>query len=144
MKTLALSTAALLTVATAASANQELRLAVDDILDTNNISVDVESLTDDQVAQIFAIGNSQEQGAQKLAIESILNEGDYASFRMGNEMMFMPASSIRDGVEIKLTEFGYDVETDTLTDQQVVELYAIVQSTDGEPSRGLIDEILAK
>lgn len=151
MKTLMLSTAAALAISTAAYANDQMEENVQMIFETNGIYADASALPDNVLTEIYALesADSNNEGGNTTEIRQILSDAGWTSMEMPDGKVAWYAydidiepNSLRDHVEIKLTEFGYDVEGDDLTDSQVAELFAIVQSTDGEPSRGLIEQII--
>lgn len=150
MKTLMLSTAAALALSGAAFADEQFDENVQMILEANSIYADATMLPETVKAEIYALENadSNNEGGNTTEIEQILADAGWHEMEMGESSIWfayavdVPANSLRDHVEIKLTEFGFDVESDTLTDDQVAELFAIVQSTEGEPERGRIEAIL--
>ncbi len=159
MKTLLITTATALTLSTGAFAqddSDQLRMSVADELDTLDLNVDVDSLSDDQVAEIYAISQGDEESGERVKIQSILEGGGYQAMELGDEMIFvqnavataegaMPegGNDLRDQVEIKLGEYGYDdVDTESLSDDQVAKLYSVVQSSDSEGARQKIETIL--
>jgi hypothetical protein len=159
MKTLLITTATALTLTTAAFAqddSDQLRMSVAEQLDTLDMNVDVEALSDDQIAEIYAISQGDEESGERAKIRSVLEGGGYQSMELGNEMIFvqsaaataeeaMPegANELRDQVAIKLGEHGFDdVNAENLTDDQVAKLYAVVQSSDSEGARQKIESIL--
>jgi len=159
MKTLLITTATALTLSTAAFAqddSDQLRMSVAEQLDTLDMNVDVNALDDDQVAEIYAISQGDEESGERAKIRSVLEESGYQTMELGEEMIFVQSAAetasgavpeggndLRDQVEIKLGEHGYDnVDTENLTDDQVAKLYAVVQSSDSEGARQKIEEIL--
>lgn len=164
MKTLLMSTAAALTLATGAfaqSGDDQLRLAVADQLDGYDINVDVSSLSDEQIAEIYAIGQSEDDAGERAQVMAVLGDAGYQQMELGEEMIFisnttagmenavenategMTANSLRDQVDIKLGEYGFDdVDAATLTDDQVAKLYTVVQNSDTEGARAKIETIL--
>ena len=157
MKTFLMTTAAALTLATAgfAQSSDQLRLSVADELDKHNFNVDTAALSDEQVTEIYAIAQGDDEMGERVKIQSVLEEAGYQTMELGDEMIFvknaaaaaeqaMPegGNSLRDQVGLKLGEYGFDnVDTAKLTDDQVAKLYAIVQSDD-DAARSKIETIL--
>lgn len=159
MKTLLITTATALTLSTAAFAqddSDQLRMSVAEELDTLDLNVDVATLSDDQVAEIYAISQGDEESGERVKIQSVLEDGGYQAMELGNEMIFVQnavataegaipegGNDLRDQVGIKLGEYGFDdVDTENLTDDQVAKLYSVVQSSDSEGARQKIETIL--
>ena len=155
MRTLLYTTAATLTLAGAAFAqsSDQLRQSVEQALDESNLNVDVQMLSDEQVAEIYAISQQDGGMGERGQIMAVFEGAGYQSMELGEEMIFVPAidganvdlgaNSLRDEVGLKLEEHGFDnVATDDLTDDEVAKLYTIVQNSDTEAARARIDAIL--
>lgn len=148
MRTLMLTTTAALALAgTAATAQSQLTQTVDNFLEANGFVIDADTLPQATIAELNAVRiDSNAMGGDTQEIENILRDAGYGMMTMGERTVFyradLGANSLRDSVALKLQEFGYDVDTVTLTDEQVAEIYAIVNSTDGEPSRDRIEMVI--
>ena len=123
-------------------------MAVEATLDENNLNADVSALGDDQVAELYAISQS-EGGADRAKMIGVLEGAGYRTMDLGEETIFiavdMPeiaANELRDEVEQTLGTYGYDIEADTLTEDQVAKIYAAVQNSDDNAVRGKIATIL--
>lgn len=141
MKTLMYTTAAVFALSGAAMAQDQLRAAVQDEFVENGFSVDVDSLTDEQVNEIYALTTSDNSNVRG-DISKILMDGGYARMEMGESTIFVAGNSLRDAVEIQLEGWGYEIEADTLTDEQIAGLYPIVTGASEDDARAKIDAIL--
>ncbi|MDU8944649.1 hypothetical protein [Ovoidimarina sediminis] len=151
MKNLIYTTVATLALATAASADTQLDGAVERALEENGIYADVTALPTDVKSQIVLIEQGGDADGTRLKIEQLLREAGWTEMEMAEDQNIWYAyaieidaepNSLREHVDLKLTEYGYDLEGVELTDDEVMQLFAIVQSSEEEPSRGAIEKIL--
>ncbi len=133
-KSLLLSAALFAGGATFASADTQLRAQVADQLSTYSMNVDVDSLTDEQVAELHLITSSTMVESEKPEkIENVLNEWNVEAeasedYAIGVEV---PRNSMVRALDQFRVELGLpDVRFSTLTDDQVGALYLI--ATGGE------------
>lgn len=101
--------------------------------DAGMSEIDVTSLSDEQVVEIFAAGQPGDANEKNLKIQSALNGEGYSTtiterrliLTDMDEMGLMPAgaSSIVVSVQNFLDANGYEADASTLTDEQVAEIY---------------------
>lgn len=151
MKNLIYTTVATIALATAASADTQMDAAVERVLDENGIYADVGALPTDVKSQIVLIEQGGDSDGTRLKIEDVLREAGWTEMELAEDQNIWYAfaieidaepNSLREHVDLKLNEFGYDLTGVELTDAEVMQLFAIVQSTDEEPSRGAIEKII--
>ncbi len=154
MKTLLLSAATALAVAGGAFAmtpDEQTRETVAGVLDSYNFNVDVSTLSDDQVNQIYSFTELHDQKGERARILKILDDAGYQHMELGEEIIFVkidsnylpPANSLRDELALKLRDYGYDdVDTHKLSDDQVAKLYSIAQDSETQGARAKIETIL--
>lgn len=141
MKTLMYTTAAVIALSGAAMADEQLRAAVETEFQEHGFSVDISTLTDEQVAEIYALTTSDNNNVRGDIAKVLMDDG-YARMEMNTQTIFVPANSLRSSLEIQLGEWGYDVDASTLTDEQVAALYPIVTGSADDDRRAKIDAIL--
>ena len=166
MKTLITTTAFALVMSTGAMAQDQVKELLAQTFAEESIEMDTSLLSDELANEIYALVQGSDQTAERTLIEQKLRENGYIVMNMeANEAMEGDATAtatasadataepmmttmvfegnqLRDEVDILLTEVGYsDVDTAALTDEQVTELYLVLQNT-GDADRAEIDAIL--
>ena len=128
--------------AAVAEAEEELRLAGYDI--------PVEALTDRQIYAINAATMSESPSEKQAALKAILTRAQenydassstyMDSTTTADADMVFPANSLRDAIAPVLAKRNYDVDVDTLTDEQVAAIYiAAFSESSEEDLRNKID-----
>lgn len=140
MKRFLLTTALVLTTAGAAFAqdNSQIRAQVDDALTGLGITVDVNTLTDAQLSEIFLLTNSADSG-NKARVEAALSD-------MMGPMASMEASSsqLRTSVQNSLDRMGIEGDVSTLSNSDVTKLYLMLNSAEmGTATESQIQETFA-
>ncbi|KIT16402.1 PepSY domain-containing protein [Jannaschia aquimarina] len=123
--------------------------AAEDIVQETGLDIDLTTLTDEQVIEIYAAGQSDE------TIEKVRAavDGEYATREVterrlvlveADEMGLMPAgeNSVVNSVQNFLDRQGFDVDASTLNDAQVAELYIAAFGSDSEADRDEIETII--
>ena len=147
------TTAAAIALSTAAFAesDSQLRMSVESELDAHNFNVDVSTLSDEQVAEVYAITQSDDDSGERIKLMSVLGDAGYQHMELGEEMIFVklpedmpmpPANDLRAEVGLKLDEYGIKADASELSDDQVAKIFAIVQNSDGEAQREKIETII--
>lgn len=131
MKKLLLTSAFVIATAGGALAggHSQQAMMVDNLLSTYAMNVDVSSLTEDQVAELYlALTSTDDRAEAQQKVEAVLNDGNVA-YEMEDDIVITvntPRSTLRAAVQAKATELGIeDVPLRTLTDEQLTQLYLL-------------------
>ena len=91
-----------------------------------------EYLTVDDLAQIKEIVESGDENSAKVErIEEVIaTKAEASGEDTEAPAIFLITSDLRDAIEAKLDEMGYDVEGDTLNVEQIAEIKAVMESED--------------
>lgn len=140
MRRLLMTTALVLTTATAgfAQENSQIRAQVEDKLMALNINVDVSSLSDEQLNEIFLLSTGDEMG-DRSRIQAAIGDmaGPMATMEVSN-------SQLRGSVQNSLTALGIEGDVSTLSDADVTRLYFLVNSAEmGRATESRIQEVFA-
>ncbi|MDT0682393.1 hypothetical protein RM543_06835 [Roseicyclus sp. F158] len=110
----------------------QLRDTVAQELATVAPDVDVDALTSRQLSALYVILSSEDMALeQQNAVESIVADSQYEMDMEDPMYVTMGQSTqIREYVSSELAVRNYDVDTATLSDEQVSTLYAILSSGD--------------
>ena len=163
LRTLIITTAFALVMSTGAMAqDSQVKELLAQTFAEESIEMDTSLLSDELANEIYALVQGSDQTAERSLIEQKLRENGFIVMNMeameameGDATataeataepmmttMVFEGNQLRDEVDIKLTEVGYsDVDTAALTDEQVTELYLVLQNT-GDADRAEIDAIL--
>lgn len=154
MRTLLYTTAATLTLATAAFAqsNEQLQESVALALEEQNINVDLTTVSDDKLAELYALTQASDTMGERTRIMSVFEDASYQKMELGEEVIFMPedyametempGNDLRGLVGIKLSEYGVDADVESLSDDEVAKLFTVVQSSEGDAARARIQSII--
>ena len=102
-----------------------------------------EYLTPDDLAQIKAILESDDQNDAKVErIEEVITTREEAE---GDAEVFLITNDLRDQIDAHLTGLGYDVDVEALEVQQIAEIKAVLDSDDNSSAeaKARIDAALA-
>lgn len=149
MKTLIYTTVAATALSAPAFA-QQTEDTINMTLDEYGFIVDAEALDGTAKAEILAVVNgSDSKPDNERAIEQILRDEGLSSMEVADETIWYVATvdvephSLRDLVDVKLADYSVEVDTAALSDEQVLEIYALL--ADGEePSADEIEIIVAQ
>ena len=149
MKTLIYTTVAATALSGAAFA-QQTEDSINMTLDQYAFIVDAAVLDDTAKAEILAEVNSGDPKPEtERAIAQILRDEGFASMEMAEETIWYIAAvevephSLRNLVDIKLADYEVEIDTAALSDEQVVEIYALL--ADGEePDPSEIEAVVAQ
>ncbi len=140
MKRFLMTSAIILTTASAGFAqsqdgNDQMRAAVGSYLATTQYSVDVDSLTTEQLAQLHGAFTSTDNASKSDAeIRAVLNDSNVVFEERSAEVMVgetaMPRSQLYTTVETALIGTKYEGMASTLTDEQLVQAYSAINSSD--------------
>ncbi len=158
MKTLIYGTTIALLMSTSAMAqdNEQVRAGLEKIFMEENISVDPATLPEDVALDIYAATQGSDTMHERTLIEEKLRDAGYVmmdmeqpvaegSTEMHTVTMAMPDSQLRDEVSIKLQDVGYtDVDVSALSEEEVTQVYLVLQSSDMGEQKQKIDAILNK
>ncbi|MEO1155493.1 MAG: hypothetical protein AAFX59_16775, partial [Pseudomonadota bacterium] len=67
---------------------------------------------------------------------------DYAMMTMGTRTVFVPISSLENQVELGVASYGFEVDADTLEQEELAELYVAITSEDRDEARETIQSVL--
>ena len=141
MKKLIATTALVLSTATFAFAESHSQLAikVDNRLAAMNIDVDMESLTDEQIASLYtALTSSEDHGEVKASVRAVMND-DNVVFEEPEDSdltIVLPKSQLLASVRMNDEELGIeDVRLRDLSVEQLSALYLIATSTENASSK---------
>jgi hypothetical protein len=153
MKLITMTTAATLALSAPAFAytgvSPTMLSSVENILEQTGLSVDVTTLTDEQVVEVYAAG--QDSGGEQLQkIRAALDEENYVTRPVTERRMTLTEAderglapvgeaSVIASVQNYLEIQGFEVDASTLTDAQVAEIYGLAFG--GEGDSGERDEI---
>ncbi|PWJ18226.1 hypothetical protein [Jannaschia seohaensis] len=128
--------------------------SVESIIEEQGLSVDVTTLSDEQVLEIYSAGQVDDANQRITLIRGALDEENYAS-RMITErredltmvdeatgLAPMGENSVVISVKNYLETEGFMVDASTLTDRQVAEIYFLAYSDSDEDHRDAIETIL--
>ena len=120
----------------------QLRTAVMQGLTEEGISyIDVNMLNNAQLTGIYDTLNSEMSALEtKNRIDALVATTATADVDMQN----MDSVQLRESVEVSLTQWGYEVDVDALSDEQVNELYLALNNGSDAEKRNSVDEILMK
>lgn len=138
MKRFLMTTAIILTTAGAVHAqdsNDQLRAEVENYLAGTQYSVDVSSLTTEQLAQLHgAITSTDASGDVDSAVAAILNDSNVMYEERPMMIVIddveMPRDQLYLSVQSALVGTEYEGMAPTLTDEQLVQVYTAVNSSD--------------
>merc|ERR1711969_359681 len=120
----------------------QLRTAVMQGLTEEGISdIDVNMLNNAQLTGIYDTLNSEMSALEtKNRIDALVATTATADVDMQN----IDSVQLRESVEVSLTQWGYEVDVDALSDEQVNELYLALNNGSDAEKRNSVDEILMK
>jgi len=147
MKLITLTAAATLALSASAFAytgvSPTMVSSVEDILDESGIeNVDISSLTDEQVVEIYVAGQRGDANEQIGMIRAALDEDNYTMRSVSERRMGLSDIDVDTGlaptgensVVVSVQNFldrrGFEADASTLTDSQVAELYFLAFSND--------------
>ncbi len=136
MKNLLLSTAIVLSTATLASADSQGQLAmqVDNELATMNVNVDIDSLTEAQIKELYAALTSSETADEKGdAVRAVLNDHNVMFEEEADVdlVVTVPRSQIRAQVLNNSEDLGLtETRIRLLDDEKLAALFLLVNSDD--------------
>jgi hypothetical protein len=154
MKLITMTAAAALALAAPAFAytgvSPSMLSSVENILEESGLSVDVTTLTDEQVVEVYVAGQQDTSAEQLGMIRSALDEDNYImrpvterrmTLTEADERGLVPVgeNSIVASVQNYLERQNFEVDASTLTDAQIAEIYTIAFSA--EDDAGNRDEI---
>ncbi|MEQ3625119.1 MAG: hypothetical protein ABNH26_05895 [Celeribacter sp.] len=118
----------------------QLRTSVMQGLTEEGISdIDVSMLSNAQLTGIYDALNSEMSALEtKNRIDALVA----SDTSVDADMPAMDTVQLRESVSVSLTQWGYDVEVDALSDQQVNDLYLALNSGSDSEKRKSVDEIL--
>jgi hypothetical protein len=154
MKRFMTATALLTTMATAAFAYEgtstQMQAAVANILQEEGLNIPVNSLTDQQVVDIYlADTSSDDQGERRQRIDNALEgEGLTRMAVDANQEMIMKwyvegENSVVISVQKYLGTLGIEADASTLTDAQVAEIYFIAFGSDESGKKAAVENVLS-
>ncbi len=136
MKNLLLSTAIVLSTATLASADShgQLAMQVDNELATMNVNVDIDSLTEAQIKELYAALTSSETADEKGdAVRAVLNDHNVMFEEEADVdlVVTVPRSQIRAQVLNNSEDLGLtETRIRLLDDEKLAALFLLVNSDD--------------
>ncbi|MEO1580099.1 MAG: hypothetical protein AAFR34_02145 [Pseudomonadota bacterium] len=144
MKRMLFTTAAAAALAaTSAFADSQLREQLANELNTSNMMIDVAQLTDEQVAELYAATTStDDHGERRNKVAAVLAGSDYVMMTMDTRTVFVPISSLKNQVEMGVSSYGFEVDAETLEEEELAELYIAISSEDRENARSAIESVL--
>ncbi|MEL6518588.1 MAG: hypothetical protein AAFQ39_12800 [Pseudomonadota bacterium] len=144
MKRMLFTTAAAAALAaTSAFADSQLREQLANELNTSNMMIDVAQLTDEQVAELYAATTSTDDHSERRnKVAAVLAGSDYVMMTMGTRTVFVPISSLKNQVEMGVSSYGFEVDAETLEEEELAELYIAISSEDRENARSAIESVL--
>ncbi|MEO1454980.1 MAG: hypothetical protein AAFV31_14285 [Pseudomonadota bacterium] len=144
MKRMLFTTAAAAALAaTSAFADSQLREQLANELSASSMMIDVSQLTDEQVAELYAATTStDDHGERRNKVAAVLAGSDYAMMTMGTRTVFVPISSLENQVELGVASYGFEVDADTLEQEELAELYVAITSEDRDEARETIQSVL--
>jgi PKD repeat protein len=139
MKRFLITTALVLTTAGGAHAqmvdsSSQLRAQVGNYLATTNYMVDVDSLTDEQVNQLYASIQSGGGEMQNADVKAVLNDNNImaserpATIRVGEADM--PRGQLYAEVSNSLVGTEFEGRAYTLTDEEIAGLYTVINGSE--------------
>ncbi len=144
MKRFLMTSALVLTTATGAAFAQandpdtmQLRTSVGQWIGGSTYNVDVDSLTDEQIAAMYgAITSSDDQSEQDAAIRAVLNDNNVMMEERPANIMVgdveTPRNQLYTSVEMALVGTEYEGMAYTLTDEELAAVYGTINSSDSE------------
>ncbi|MEL6801618.1 MAG: hypothetical protein AAFO80_17245 [Pseudomonadota bacterium] len=144
MKRMLFTTAAAAALAaTSAFADSQLREQLANELNTSNMMIDVAQLTDEQVAELYAATTSTDDHSERRnKVAAVLAGSDYVMMTMDTRTVFVPISSLKNQVEMGVSSYGFEVDAETLEEEELAELYIAISSEDRENARSAIESVL--
>ena len=148
MKRFLMTSALVLTTATGAAfaqsndSSSQLRTQVGNWIGGSSYNVDVDSLTDDQIAAMYgAITSSEDQSEQDAAIRSVINAENVEMEERPNYVIVadeqMDRSQLHESVSMALVGTEYEGMAYTLTDEELAAVYGAVTGTDSKSELNL-------
>ncbi|WP_208349952.1 hypothetical protein [Pseudaestuariivita rosea] len=147
MKRLLTTTAFVLSASAAAFAmtNDQLKDAVENELNTYDKEVNVDMLTEDQISAIYMTMTTGDSPLDKQRrIEQILEDAPSAAIRDENGVLIeLPENNVRAQLQSRLAIRGFDVDVAELDRDTVMQLYAVVTSSESPAeSNSTIESLL--
>lgn len=138
MKNLLLTTALIMgtTSFAHAASHSQIAMQVDNALASMNMEVDIDSLTEEQVSELYsAISSTDSASSKQSSIRAVLNDNNVVVTDMEDtpvELSYMmPRSQLVSIVRAKETELGIgNVRLRSLSDAQLTELYLLANGGD--------------
>ncbi|NSX54715.1 hypothetical protein [Parasulfitobacter algicola] len=132
MKRFLATTALVMTTSAAAFAmsNEQLKDSVENELNSYEMEVNVDALTDDQISAIYVIMTTGDSPLDKQQrIESILEDANSAAVVDEKGMVItLPANDMRAQVQSRLAIMGFDVDVSELDDETIQGIYLVATS----------------
>ena len=147
MKRFLTTTALVLATAGGAAADsdtQQLRNQVTTYFETSSMNVDVATMTDEQISELFlAINGNEAAGERDAAVRAVLNDWNVVYDNAEGVEIDTPNSQLRTQVGNYFDQNGISVDVGTLTDAEVSEVYLAMTSGEESGRAAAVNDILA-
>lgn len=140
MKRLLITSALALSLAGGAAVAQDasqLRNAVGNYIATTEYNVDVSTLTDEQVAQLYsAITSTDDHGERDNKVRAVLSENNVETYERPTTVLIAdieyPRDQIFTSVQNALVGTEYEGLAWTLSDEELVEVYSLLNNAEAD------------